>query len=87
MSIKPDYYKVIVEVRSYSGERMDVTLECNDLVVAKKKKNNLTLKQAWYFMSAIKYLFRVNNKGEAQTNIEKAITNLTELEYSLYKRS
>lgn len=86
MSIKPDYYRTWVEVRTYAGDLTSVNLECNDLATSLAKKNNLSIKQAWYYMQAIKYLFRFNNKGEPVYNIDKAITCLEDLKSEMIKR-
>ena len=86
MSVRPDYYRCWVEARTYSGDVTSMNLECNDLAIALAKKNNLSIRQAWYYMLAIKYLFRLNNKGEPTYNIDKAITCLEELRYQMNKR-
>lgn len=86
MYIKPNYYKTCVEVRNYSGCKLDVNLECNDLAISLAKKNNLSIKQAWYYMQAIKYIFRFNNKDEPIKDLDKAITNLEQLKYEMEKR-
>ena len=79
MSIRPNYYKILVNVRDYWGAKISATLECNDLISSLVKKNKLTFIQGWYYGQAIKYLFRINNKGDANENIDKAITCLGNL--------
>lgn len=86
MSIKPNYYKILVNVRDYWGKKIFATLECNNLIDALVKKNELTFKQGWIYGMAIKYLFRVNNKGDAIENIDKAITCLEDLKSEMIKR-
>lgn len=84
MSIKPNYYKVFVDVRDYDGGiKKFATLECNDLICGLVNKNELTFKQGWYYGQALKYLFRVNKKGDASENIEKAITCLQNLQEAM----
>lgn len=83
VSIRPNYYKAFVDVRNYNGEKIWSTLECNDLIFGLVQKNELTFKQGWYYGQAIKYLFRVNKKGDASENIDKAITCLQNLQESM----
>ena len=86
MSIKPDYYKTWVDVRNYSGCRLNVSVECNDLAISLANKNKLSIKQAWYYMLAIKYIFRFNNKDDPIKDLDKAITCLEQLKYEMEKR-
>lgn len=83
VGIRPNYYKVFVDVRNYAGEKIFATLECNDLIFGLVQKNELTFRQGWYYGQAIKYLFRVNKKGDASENIEKAITCLQNLQEAI----
>lgn len=86
MKLKPTYYKIFVDVRDYWGNLISASLVCNDLIDALVKKNELTFKQGWFYGQAIKYLFRVNNKGDATENIDKAITCLEDLKSEMIKR-
>lgn len=71
-----DYYRVYCRVRNYSGEPHWADVECSDLIRALSDKHKLTRHETWYYNNAIKYLFRLSQKGDMEENIDKAIDYL-----------
>ena len=81
------YYYMYCKVRNYSGEPHWAYLECQDLIRALSDKNRLTRHETWMYGNAIKYLFRLGNKGDMEENVEKAISYLTDLQLEIRRNN
>ena len=82
-----DYYYLYCKVGNYSGDAHWADLECHDLIRALIDKNKLTRYETWMYGNAIKYLFRLGQKGDMEENVAKAISYLTELQLEIRKNN
>ena len=82
-----DYYRVYCRVTNYSGEAHWADLECHDLIRALIDKNKLTRYETWLYGNAIKYLFRLGQKGDMEENVSKAISYLNDLQLEIRRNN
>lgn len=75
----PEYYKISVSAKIRANGYDYVDLECKDLIDALIEKSGFEGIDAFYYGNVIKYIFRMNRKGNAHFDAEKAINYLNEL--------
>lgn len=75
----PEYYKLTVVAKDRTGKYNHMDLECKDLIDALIKESGYEGVDAFNYGNVIKYVFRMNRKGFAHFDVEKAINYLNEL--------
>lgn len=75
----PEYYIIKVRTTDDKNGVYHQNLECKDLIDALVKESGFEGIDAFNYGNVIKYIFRMNRKGFAHFDAEKAINYLNEL--------